>query len=410
VGKKLFNYTLQVASGDKSTGEKAGHSQVSVWRNWSLSGPADTRELQARPELLSGIGLATKLKSNEDSKNVKFKALKNAEGRFVTQQVNLVLPTSLCSGQIARMIAEKLNSTSIATVNRFVSLPHTEGCGASSGESEEIFRRTVIGHVLNPVVKYGLLLEHGCEKTHNDYMDQYLKSIGVSSSKFGWASVQLDGGIDKVTEKVSAWFTSKYAEERKEQTEEVGLEHLRLGILTPFHLKVSPEVSKALAQVTQAIIYCGGTVVVPQNTGIAQSHVFLGEVIDETCPSVSPSISYGQVPKSPGLHLMESYSDHWVENLTGLSATGTEVMVVVTEGESAKCVQTHPMIPVVQITTPDSAIASSKDVDLVLGSDPSNWDKEILSLVTQVASREYSPKLAINSDFQIARGFLGISM
>jgi len=308
------------------------------------------------------------------------------------------------------MIAERLNNSPLSSKTSFIALPHTEGCGASSGESEEIFRRTIVGHVLNPVVKNCLLLEHGCEKTHNDYFAEYIKSVGISPSKFGWASVQMDGGIDKVTEKVENWFNNLWKDVQEEKKVEAGLEHLRVGILTPFNLKVSSEAAKCLAHVTQAIIYCGGTVIVPQNTGIAQSHVYLGEVIDETCPSVSPSIAYGQRPVSNGFHMMETITDHWVENITGLTAGGVEIMIYLTEGDHARAVQSHPMIPLIQVATPDSNPNAVADVDLKLGQDSSLWHHEILELVTKVASRQYRPKLWMNNDFQISRGALGISM
>jgi altronate dehydratase len=91
----------------------------------------------------------------------------------------MVLPTSVCSGQIAALIANKLNDqlqheyestrfllifqkTDVpfsnsaklqGKVSRFVALPHTEGCGASGGDSESIFSRTLIGYLLHPTVK-----------------------------------------------------------------------------------------------------------------------------------------------------------------------------------------------------------------------------------------------------------------
>lgn len=76
-----------------------------------------------------------------------------------------MLPTSLCSGQIALQIAQNLNaqreregSTGVLShVSRFVALPHTEGCGVSSGDSEEIFKRTLVGYLLQP---YALLETH----------------------------------------------------------------------------------------------------------------------------------------------------------------------------------------------------------------------------------------------------------
>lgn len=83
--------------------------------------------------------------SNADSapdqfSDLKFNAVQTEEGKFVTDQIGLVLPTSICSGQIARLITEKLNSWLAQKsagadglekfgVSRFVCLPHTEGCG-----------------------------------------------------------------------------------------------------------------------------------------------------------------------------------------------------------------------------------------------------------------------------------------
>jgi hypothetical protein len=59
----------------------------------------------------------------------------------------------------------------------------------------------MVGHVMNPDVAVCVLLEHGCEKHHNDSVVADMRAAGVDPSRFGWASVQLDGGIRKVTSK-----------------------------------------------------------------------------------------------------------------------------------------------------------------------------------------------------------------
>src|SRR5689334_7623933 len=106
------------------------------------------------------------------------------------------MPTSLCAGQIAQKIANHLNRQEIGRgkLSRTVALPHTEGCGSSGGASEVLYTRTVIGHLTNPLVSVALLLEHGCEKTHNDYFRSVLRQQGIDAQRFGWASIQLDGG------------------------------------------------------------------------------------------------------------------------------------------------------------------------------------------------------------------------
>eukprot|EP00438_Fugacium_kawagutii_P005115 Skav212226 [mRNA] locus=scaffold862:200417:207501:- [translate_table: standard] len=116
--------------------------------------------------------------------------------------VSLILPTSLCSSEVARLASSRLNEETGSDQNdqdkvRFVALPHSEGCGGAGGHQfETIFQRVMLGHLLHPQVQNGILLEHGCEKTHNDWFAERLTSRGVSLDSFGWASVQADGGIE----------------------------------------------------------------------------------------------------------------------------------------------------------------------------------------------------------------------
>ncbi len=114
-------------------------------------------------------------------------------------------------------------------MTRFVALPHTEGCGVSAGSAETIYSRTVLGHLANPTVRFGLLLEHGCEKTHNDYFRNRLEEAGLDPARFGWASVQLDGGIESVVEKVEDWFAETLEDAEDLEYETAGPGSLRLG-------------------------------------------------------------------------------------------------------------------------------------------------------------------------------------
>ena len=174
LGESMLDLTVDVASGERSVGEKAGHSQVSLWRDWKQTGPTDLDPLLTESELKSGepIPIDTVTAQRRVPTTLQFRALQTEDGHR-TDQVGLILPTSLCSGQIAQMIAHRCNEQKIGKaqgISRFVALPHTEGCGVSSGRSEEIYTRTMIGHLTHPTVALGLLLEHGCEKTHNDHV------------------------------------------------------------------------------------------------------------------------------------------------------------------------------------------------------------------------------------------------
>jgi altronate dehydratase len=291
-------------------------------------------------------------------------------------------------------------------VTRFVALPHTEGCGVSAGSAESIYSRTVLGHLANPAVRFGLLLEHGCEKTHNDYFRNRLEEAGLDPARFGWASVQLDGGIESVVAKVEDWFagTLENAEELEHET--AGPESLRLALHASGSL--SDEAALNLAEVTLAVVRSGGTVVVPERSAVLSSQAYLEAVLGDH--PVENTLAYGEAARKPGLHVMEAPTDHWVETATGLGATGVEVMLAHVEGHP---LQAHRMIPLVQASSdPQTLRDHAEDLDVLLDGDPSDWTEEVLRTVAAVASREYTPRLygAGNTDFQFTRGLLGVSM
>jgi altronate dehydratase len=291
-------------------------------------------------------------------------------------------------------------------VTRFVALPHTEGCGVSAGSAETIYSRTVLGHLASPTVRFGLLLEHGCEKTHNDYFRNRLEEAGLDPVHFGWASVQLDGGIDSVVAKVENWFAETLDSAEELEYEDAGPEALRLGLYAAG--SISDEAAQSLAEMTLAVAGSGGTVVVPERAAILSSPAYLEAVFGDR--SVENTLAYGQAATKPGLHVMEAPTDHWVETATGLGATGVEVMLAYVTGHP---LQAHRMIPLLQVSSdPETLEKHAEDLDVILRGDPGEWTEEMFGAVAAVASREYVPRLfeAGNTDFQFTRGLLGVSM
>ncbi len=403
LGQRMLDLTMDTASGTRSKGELAGHSQVSLWRDWQQT---DSQQLQRLQQVAAPSGAALPLKPNGPIAPATFSAIRTHQGH-ATDQIGLLLPTSLCSGQIARLIADRLDAKVAgpnAPLSRIVALPHTEGCGVSSGISEAMYARTTLGYLTHPLVKFGLLLEHGCEKTHNDYMANQLERMGCDPQNFGWASVQLDGGIDAVTDKVDAWFTHALADSAPPVFEPCGLHALRLGLLTTG--PVSPEVAQSLAHLTHTIVGSGGTLVLPETSSLLTAPDFRDRVL--TAPWVAPSLAYGQSATTPGLHIMETPTEHWVETITGLGASGVELMLAYITDHPR---QAHPLIPLLQVTagSPDTP---SVDVDLVLEASADAWTERLLHLILDTASRAYTPKLYAqgNTDFQVSRGLLGISL
>ena len=392
LGEEMLNLTVDVASGTRSVGEKAGHSQVSLWRDWKQTGPADLTHALEASALKSGEPVAMETADNETVPIGKetFRAFQTEEG-YRTEQLGLILPTSLCSGQIAQMIARRCNEKGIGKekgISQFVALPHTEGCGVSSGRSEEIYTRTMIGHLTHPSVALGLLLEHGCEKTHNDHVRHAIQQLGISPERYGWASVQLDGGIDAVIEKVQEWFEETLNGRPEVPVVDTELARLCIGVMS------IGECPDGLAALTRTIVRAGGTVVVPENaTFLPALH------------APNPTLAYGQSVEKAGLHIMETPTEQPMETLTGLAATGVALTLAHVVGAP---LQSHQMVPLIQVST-DASTRDKYGDDMDLDTD----DVEaMLACILEVASRRYTPKLhgKGNTDFQLTRGLLGISM
>ena len=408
LGESMLDLTVDVASGERSVGEKAGHSQVSLWRDWKQTGPVDLNPLLTESELKSGdpIPIET-FPVGAVSEGLQFRALQTEDG-CRTDQLGLILPTSLCSGQIAQMIAHRCNEQKIGEkqgISRFVALPHTEGCGVSGGRSEEIYTRTMIGHLTHPTVAIGLLLEHGCEKTHNDHVRHEIEKLGISPERYGWASVQLDGGIDAVIEKVQDWFSEELSNKPAVPVVDAGLEHLCIAVTSTG--EATEAVSKSLTQLTHRVAAAGGTVVVPENAEwlsavSSQQSVVL---LKDPAKTIMPTLAYGQRVEKAGFHIMETPTDQQTETLTGLGATGVDLALAHIVGTP---LQSHVMVPLLQVSA-DVATQANYGTDLDLMT--ADVD-DLLALILEAASRRYTPKLhgKGNTDFQLTRGLLGISM
>lgn len=398
LGREMTDLAINVASGHLTRGEKAGHSQVQIWRNWQkvsqndLGKQSRTNEFDGQPIILA---------RGPEIPDLKYRVMHSARG-YASRQFGLILPTSLCSSQVARIAAEKLNNAGFGRdrgLSRFLALGHTEGCASSSGLTGHLFSRVMVGYACHPLVRHCLFLEHGCEVTHNDYFKHFLMSQQADPSKFGWASVQLDGGIEDVTRKIGSWFLTALINETAPQYQEVGLESLRLGIHTIDEM--AEQTAEALEKITRVIVLAGGTVVIPDTSSVLATLSFL--------KALSPSLAHGQQFTQPGLYVMDSQSDHWLETITGLGASGVEIILAYS---GRKPIQGHELVPVMHLATESDVQENSlADYDLNLNGDPASWYKQVLEKLVDVLAQRYTPKAEMlgNTGFQITRGLLGLS-
>jgi altronate dehydratase len=251
------------------------------------------------------------------------------------------------------------------------------------------------------LVHRALVLEHGCEKTHNDAMRHFLSRGGIDPDKLGWASIQLDGGLERVTAKAIDWFHRSTDAESEPALQAAGLDRLRLGVMA---VGTVPEAAAtALAELALLVVHAGGTLVVPENTPLLHSGDFLKRLLQS--PQLpAPTLSYGQPFTESGLHLMQTPTDHHVETLTGLGATGVEILLAHVTGWPA---QGHPLVPFVQVCTSPSA----EDFDLNMAGETEPLSA-LLKLLARVAAREQLPRTFVlgNTDFQMTRGWFGVSL
>ena len=395
LGARTLELTVDVANGQPSVGEKAGHHQVQIWRDWQQTRPANVTMLESR----SFSGQCILIPADVAVPQVQIPAYE-VGGELTTEQIGLVMPTSLCSGQIAKMTTDTLNAEGLAEaggLSRFVTLVHTEGCGSNVVPE---YKEMQIGYLQHPKLRHVLLLEHGCEITHNSYFRQLMAERGLDPAEFGWASIQLDGGIDAVMNKMVRWFSEQLRDDVLPQRRVAGVEALRIGLLTqgapPDHT------ARGFAALCKAIVAGGGTVVISEVDSMLEGP-FAVELGLTARPAAT--LGYGQRARQAGFHIMANPRQHWGETLAGLGACGVEVMLGYVEGYP---LAGHPLVPVLQVS---SGAVSPDDLDAVL-TEGDDVAYRLLDLLVATLSGEHTPKhqLTGTHDFQVTRGVLGVSL
>jgi len=421
---ETFEQTLATASGTPSAGERAGHSQVSIWRDWRQTGPRRPVELTLDTGSLFG-GFS------EDDNDTDLEALPltgvprtpppdvaerlsrfemyDVDGRRCPERLALVLPTSLCSGQIALRLAGQAEAgdwTSGRTT-RTVALPHTEGCGVTSGAAENTYARMMTSYLAHPNVALALLLEHGCEKTHNDYFRSRLVEEGLDPGRFGWASIQRDGGIEAASTRVHDWLGETAARLPEPVRVPSGLGDLTVALDARGPL--TADTARALAELGGWVVEAGGSVLLA-STGTLLDHPAFREHAFGSTDLVPSTLAHGQRPKQPGWHVMRMAGTDWTETGSGLGAGGAQLLVVHVAGGS---VSGQRLLPVVQLSAdPDTQARVGADLDGTVHGGLLDQARGFAEVLVDVASGARTARVLEtgNVGFQVTRGLLGTSM
>ena len=409
-----FELLIAAASGQKTKGEHAGHSQASLWRNWRQTDASRVATIRARPAP-DGVPLVARLdpKAREDDRSEEKRAEVSAlhlfpnGARFGSERVGLVMPTSMCSAQIARLAADRMTASGLAGrlgLDRFVALTHSEGCGFGGETMYHLLHRTYRGYATHPNVAAALLLEHGCEKVPNDVMKRQFEQADLPLDRFGWASVQLDGGIDKAIGRIETWFTGVLSTQPPGHRVPAGLGALTVGVLSAGGLGNAG--TAALVVAIEEILAAGGSVLIPEGDRLLADVRFVTTLLGRTPPHAT--LAYGQPLTEAGLHVVQTDTDHWTENLAGLGACGAQVFLGIVDDTPQ---QGHPLLPVWQVAEAGTlSPGASEDVDLILSGAATDF-QAMLDLVVAAAAGERQPKANAGGfvDFQLTRGLLGVS-
>ena len=394
LGGRTLDLTIEVAGGRPSVGERAGHYQAQIWRDWQRTGPANLT-LVERPTY---TGEPISIPRDVLAPHLDLPVYQTERGP-TTEQIALIMPTSLCSGQIAKMTTDALNAGDLGPaygLTRFAALVHTEGCG---GTVVPEYKEMQIGYLQHPKLRHILLLEHGCEITHNSYFRGLMSERGLDPDQFGWASIQLDGGIDAVMLKIQRWFSDQLRRGSPPERTRAGMEAVRIGLLAQGDLP--GYAARGLARLSKIVVKGGGTVVISDKDSLVTSE-FAEEL--QLTEGPAPTLGYGQIAARAGFHIMSNPRQHWSETLAGLGASGVELMLGYIDGYP---LAGHPLVPVLQVSGKASAAA---DFDAILheGDDIAAALLELLA-ATVKGQHIARHQLTGAEDFQVTRGLLGVS-
>ncbi len=402
LGMEALELAVATASGRRSAGERAGHAQVQLWRNWRQSSAANLPLLQDRRPP-AGAPLRPPLPEGAAAlAGVQTRVIEDAD-RMRLRRVGLVLPTSLCAAQIAQMAAERLNREQGGRkLGRFVALAHTEGCGASAA-AKELYVQTLLGYIRHPWVAHCLLLEHGCEVTHNDYMRHALAAVGLDPAEYGWASIQMDGGIEAVLHKVAGWFQARLASAPAPVYRAAPLAERRLALFSdgPLPDGAAEGLGRLAAEWAQS-----GAVIAPAGDALLAAEPFVAQCGAAT----EATLAYAAPAEGPGLHIMEMPTGQRLEIMAGLGAAGADLLLAHVGGAP---LTGHPLLPLVQVSaSPEVTAARGGDIDMAREGTAERWLRP-LALRLAAALEGTAPPVAEqqgNLAFQVTRGWLGVSM
>ncbi len=137
------------------------------------------------------------------------------DGCVGTRNFYLLVPTSLCAADIAVKLASGFKG---GALNRYRSIDgvnaaaHTEGCGSNDGEIIERLLLTLKNTIRHPNVGGALVIDLGCEKISCEALSRYMGGRARHGKPVDFISIQALGGTGKALKKGGEIITKRLGE------------------------------------------------------------------------------------------------------------------------------------------------------------------------------------------------------
>lgn len=204
---------------------------------------------------------------------MKFMGYRRPDGRIGIRNHILIIPSVLCSADVARMIAKKVEGT--------VCLNNQNGCGQVSGDLD-ITVRTLVGYATSPNVYGVLIVGLGCEQLQAEILKQEI--IKMEDKPIEVVIIQSEGGIGNTVRAGITLAEKLVKEAAKEIRVECDLSDIILGTQCGGSDPTSGLSSNlVLGDVSDRIVDLGGTSIISETPEfVGAEHVLAKHAVNET--------------------------------------------------------------------------------------------------------------------------------
>lgn len=317
-----------------------------------------------------------------------------SDGRIGVRNRVLVLPSVICSHQVADRIADRVETA--------ISAPHDHGC-AQLGSDNDRTERTLVNLAANPNVAGTVVVGLGCEELQSDSL---AAAIAERDRPVRELSIQGVGGTDECLER-GVEMATELVESASSSTRPVDLGDLTVGIVaSDLEPSTVSTAAPRVASFVDEVIEAGGRVLAAGNeplhadpdSGLAAldadarpaAERLIGSAREEPAkvgrvrrraeelPFSEATAAWGEHPigelleyggratRDAGLSVVDAPSE-FASASTALASAGAGIVIHLTaDGVPAG----HPVVPVVKVTgDPETAAALPDDIDVDAAND-----------------------------------------